>query len=356
MSLDKFAHLLKELQEEHEANAKLSGVNDRILVIDGLNTFIRAWTVVPSLNDDGEHVGGVTGYLKSVGALIRQFKPTRCIMVFDGKGGSQRRKKLLPEYKAGRRGKLNINRAEHMVQAEDEELRQMRLQIQRLSMYLEMLPVNVLSIDNIEADDVISYIATEVYKDSEIIISSSDKDFLHLIDDRVKVWAPMKKQLMDNQKVMERYDIPAHNFLLYRTFDGDKSDNIGGVNGVGKKSLIKHIPMITEDKEISIDDVIEYAKQQIADGSKYGVFKKIVDGEDTLKRNWRLMSLREHDFSASTKTLIRRILESEINPLNRREFNDTVIVDKIYNAIPNVNSWLTSTFTQLEEFAKTTRK
>ena len=47
------------------------------------------------MNDDGDHVGGVTGVLKSIGYAIRQTQPTRVIVVFDGKGGSQRRKKGL---------------------------------------------------------------------------------------------------------------------------------------------------------------------------------------------------------------------------------------------------------------------
>ena len=43
----------------------------------------------PALNDDGEHCGGVTGFLLSTAATIRRLKPTRVIIVFDGKGGSK---------------------------------------------------------------------------------------------------------------------------------------------------------------------------------------------------------------------------------------------------------------------------
>ena len=69
--------------------------NDSVLIIDGLNTFIRCWSSIPTMNDDGDHVGGVTGVLKSIGyATIRQTQPTRVVVVFDGKGGSQKKETI----------------------------------------------------------------------------------------------------------------------------------------------------------------------------------------------------------------------------------------------------------------------
>jgi 5'-3' exonuclease len=352
MSLDKYKGLFNELQKEKEATDKLSDKNDRILVIDGLNTFIRVWSAVPSLNEDGLHVGGIVGFLKSIGALIRKYQPTRCIIAFDGKNGNQRRKKLYSEYKAGRSFKINVNRAEHMKQSDDTEMESMRLQFARLSMYLQQLPITVLSVDNIEADDVIGYIATEIYKESEIIISSSDKDFLHLINDRVKVWQPIKKQLMDADKVLEKFEIPAHNLLVYRAFDGDKSDAITGVNGVGRKGLIKNIPILTGEDTITVDDVVKYAKQQIKNGNKYAIFKKIADGEDVVKRNAKLMDLRENHIAGPTKLKIQRLVEIETPPLNKNDFRKMFMTDKMFNAIPNIDGWMTSTFNTLDTFGR----
>ena len=64
-----------------------------MLIVDGLNTFIRVFSVMPTLNENGVHVGGIVGFLKSVGFAINMFNPTRTIIVFDGKGGSNRRRK-----------------------------------------------------------------------------------------------------------------------------------------------------------------------------------------------------------------------------------------------------------------------
>ena len=76
----------KELEEEL-SEPKIRKPNDHVLLIDGLNTFIRAFSVNPSLNEDGSHVGGLVGFLKSVRFTINKFKPTRCVVIFDGKGG-----------------------------------------------------------------------------------------------------------------------------------------------------------------------------------------------------------------------------------------------------------------------------
>ena len=77
--------------------------NDKVLIIDGLNTFIRVFSVIATTNDDGIHVGGIVGFLRSIGYTINMFRPTRVIIVFDGKGGSNRRRKILPEYKQNRK-------------------------------------------------------------------------------------------------------------------------------------------------------------------------------------------------------------------------------------------------------------
>jgi 5'-3' exonuclease len=66
-----YIDILKNLKESNTASQK---PNDRILLIDGLNTFIRAFAVNPSTNDDGIHIGGMTGFLQSIGYAINPSK------------------------------------------------------------------------------------------------------------------------------------------------------------------------------------------------------------------------------------------------------------------------------------------
>jgi 5'-3' exonuclease len=81
---------------ERSKERRVFDSDDRILIIDGHNTFIRVISSVAALNIDGMNVGGITGFLRSIGSNIRDFNPTRCIVVFDGKGGSTRRKSIYP--------------------------------------------------------------------------------------------------------------------------------------------------------------------------------------------------------------------------------------------------------------------
>ena len=63
--------------------------NDRVLLIDGLNIFLRAFAVNGSLNEKGVPVGGIMGFMKSLAFAIREMDPTRVVVVYDGAGGSK---------------------------------------------------------------------------------------------------------------------------------------------------------------------------------------------------------------------------------------------------------------------------
>ena len=90
------------------------GHNSHALIVDSTNLFIRNYSAVPSMNEDGQYTGGVVGFLKSLALAVRSFKPTRVILVFDGKGGSQRRRKLFPQYKENRKPPIRLNRSYDM--------------------------------------------------------------------------------------------------------------------------------------------------------------------------------------------------------------------------------------------------
>ena len=85
------------------------------------------------------------------------------------------------------------------------------MQVQRSVEYLEQLPITILSIDNIEADDTIAYISTTVLPKSDIIIMSTDKDFIQLVDNRISVWSPTKKKFYDTKEVLEDFEAPSKN-------------------------------------------------------------------------------------------------------------------------------------------------
>ena len=99
--LSKYIELLKEIQQEKDSVDSVN-INSRIMLIDGTNFYLRCFMANPSLNENGEHLGGSLGFLRSLGSYIKTFKPTRVIITFDGKGGSQKRRDIFSDYKGNR--------------------------------------------------------------------------------------------------------------------------------------------------------------------------------------------------------------------------------------------------------------
>ena len=344
----RYQDILREIEREKEQGTG-STKDSHLLVIDGLNTFIRVFSAVPALNDDGQHIGGVTGFLRSVAAVVRLIKPTRCIIVFDGKGGSRRRKDIYPEYKANRANKTAFNRYQEFASLEDEQ-DSMRRQFGRVIQYLNCLPVTTLSIDNVEADDIMAYIANEIYTDDKnrVTICSTDRDFLQLVNNRISVWSPIKKKMYTPSVMQEEFGFSSKNYLLYRSFIGDKSDNIPGLKGVGPKSLIKYFPAFTEDREITVEEIVQYANDV---DKKYKVHTLVSENKELLELNYKLMQLKEVDINGNAKMLTMNKVQGDIDKMNVLEFKKMFMADKMYTVIKDLDSWLKSSFNSLNAYA-----
>ena len=341
---NKFISFLDQVKdEEHKSVTRL---NDRVLIVDGLNTFIRSFSVNPAINDDGLHIGGLIGFLKSLRYTCDILKPSRCIIVFDGKNGSGRRQKIYPEYKATRKVKKRLNRNVDWGTAPQDEEQSMIQQMGRVVVYLEQLPLTLICVDGIEADDTMAYISQQLLPESDIILMSTDKDFLQLVDDRVKVWSPTKKKLYNKQSVLEEYGIPSRNILTYRILDGDKSDNINGVQGAGLKSLIKYIPLMTEDEDFTAKDLLEFVKNT---DSKIKLLENIKKSSNIIKRNYLLMQLQKVDIPKHTMRKIQGAVNGEVPQLIKYRFQTMFLKDKLSTSIPNLDSWLME-FTRLDRF------
>ena len=340
----KYAELLNEVSQEHN-DTKNESLNDRVLIIDGLNQFIRVFGAVPALNDDGEHCGGVTGFLLSTAATIRRLKPTRVVIVFDGKGGSNRRKKVYKKYKEGRTGLTKLNRLAGYEDLEDQK-ESMRKQFSRLIQYLQILPVSLTYIDYVEADDIIAYLANHYFK-KEVTIISSDKDFLQLVNPRIKVWAPTKKKMYDEALVKEEYGVIPQNLIFYRVLTGDKSDNIDGVRGVGVKTIQNKMGFLN-DSTLSLDTFIDKCSSECDEK----LSQKLNENVTTIELNYQLMQLKDPDISSSIKSNVREIMDSEESRLDLVEFKKMFMYDKLYTAFANVDSWLRNSFTSLDNYLK----
>ena len=328
---DKYKELEKDLSKP-----EVRKPNDHVLLIDGLNTFIRAFSVNPSLNEDGSHVGGLVGFLKSVRFAINKFKPTRCIIVFDGKGGSKPRQKIYSQYKAGRKVRSRLNRNVDWAINPQDEQDSMRLQIGRLIEYLEHLPLTLLALDKLEADDIISYVTNVTLKESKTTIMSTDKDFLQLVSPRVKLYSPTKKITYNEELVKKEFGIYPQNMLTCRVIDGDKSDGIPGVRGIGIKTLIKEFPELTQNEKFDIKRLMDSASSKTTKPSKL-----INNNEYIIKRNYLLMQLKDPDIANHTKLKITDAVNSVTPQLIKYKFQRLFVEDKLWGQIPNFDNWVT---------------
>ena len=342
---------LSILEEIKKSGGKVDSgePNDSVLLIDGLNTFIRVFSAIPTTNEDGIHIGGIVGFLRSIGYAINMVRPTRTIIVFDGKGGSNRRRKIFPEYKAGRKMSVRLNRTTGVSLTREDEHKMMIAQLNRVVEYLECLPLTIVNMENIEADDVIGYCSKHLFKNNKTTILSTDKDFIQLVDETTRVYSPTKKKMYDEEKVFEEYGIHPKNFLLFRMFDGDKSDGIPGVNGIGMKTLIKLFPFMETEEKYTLDDIYRSAETQ-----KNPLCEKVLQSKDLLDMNKTLMDLEDGIISGQTKLKVKEIVERPIQRLIKHRFQTMFLEDKMYTALPNLNSWLATTFNRMNHIAEKT--
>jgi 5'-3' exonuclease len=219
-------------------------------------------------------------------------------------------------------------------------------QLVRVSHYLDTLPVTTIQIDNVEADDVIAYLAVDSFKDSNTTIMSADKDFYQLVNEKIKVYSPTKKRLYGQAEVLNEYGINTKNFVLYRILDGDKSDNVGGITGCGLKTIIKCFPFLAEDKPYTVQDLFDYAESH---KGKLKVYDTILENKSIVNRNFDLMQLKDTIISTFSQLNINDILKKK-NRLNRYAFNNMITEDRMWNAIPGHGVWLETTFKKLDDF------
>ena len=274
----------------------------RIIICDGTNQFIRNYTVVPTLDKNGQRNGGVYGMLRSLAGYCRDMKPDKVIVCWDGAGGSKKRRAIFKDYKAGRKP-IRPPRINSNYEFEEENIADgKKRQRYRLAKYMHHLPLIEITLTDLEADDVVGYLVN-LFPDDEKIIISSDKDFFQLLNKNTIVYRPVKKQVYTTRNLIEEFDIYPHNFALARAITGDKSDNIIGVHRVGLKTLLKDFPFMSGKEQFELDDIFDFAREKRKEkkGEKY---VKFLDVEQRLRDNYKVVQLYTPTISYSNIDLI----------------------------------------------------
>lgn len=293
----------------------------RLMIIDGNNQYLRAYIVNPTLSPNGQPIGGVVGTLKILQKLCKEINPDEIIITWDGEGGSSKRKAMNKNYKEGR-SPVRLNRGIRNL-TENEEFENKVWQMTRLAEYLNQLPVIQFLYPNIEADDVISYVAQhQKYADWQKVIVSADKDFIQLINKNTVLFRPIQEEILNVKKIIEAYSIHPNNFALARSICGDSSDNIQGIKGIGLPTVSKRFPILSEEKTYFIEELRDYSV-----GKQGSVYEKVNENIELIKDNYKIMQLASPQVSFQTKTQINNVLQDFTPELNQMEFKKMSIQD-----------------------------
>jgi DNA polymerase-1 len=289
------------------------------MIIDSLNQFLRAMVVNPTLSPNGQPVGGVVGYMKTLQKLSREIKPDRIIVCWDGKDGSTRRRIDNKNYKEGRKP-LRLNWDNN--QTEEDTLKNKLWQTSRLMEYMNNMPVCQLMYASTEADDIISLVCKELPNDQKIIISS-DKDFYQLLDDKTIIYRPVQNEFVNRKKILDEFGIHPNNFAISRAICGDNSDNLKGVKGAGLATVAKRFPFLKEEKSATFDDIFEACKQD----SKVKLYESVLSSQQLIQNNYKIMQLYMPSMPPHVKIGVRDALDSYPKDFNKTEVRKMFMVD-----------------------------
>lgn len=252
--------------------------------------------------------------LKAVAKITAAAKPPTIVVAWEG-GGSARRRKILPEYKQTRRPvKLNRFYGDDIPDTKEN----LEYQVALIVQLFQHLPVCQVYVEGCEADDVIGYLAKYRFRDDNVTIVSSDKDFWQLIDDTTSVFRPTKKVMVGVEESRSETGIHPHNFALAKAVVGDGSDNIGGIQGVGFKTLAKRIPQLSDSRAVGLDELIAHCEAEIsARKNPPKFYTRIVEGREIIERNVKLMELDVHMFQPSEIKKTNGIIDAYVPKLDK---------------------------------------
>lgn len=322
-------------------------LNSRVLLIDGLNLFFRNFSVMNMLNSKGDHIGGLGGTLRSLGSLIKMINPTSVYMVFDGIGSSQNRKNIIPAYKSNR----NLTKITNwdIFQNVEEENDAKVDQIVRLIQYLQLLPIKILSMGKVEADDVIAILSDKLSKNPEnqVFMVTNDRDYLQLLKKNCILYLPNKKEFYTPDTITRDHGIMPENFLIYKTLMGDTSDKLDGVKGLGPKKLLKLFPELAT-KVVTIEDIFEISASKM---TLDVIYARVIQARDMLTKSYKIMDLSNPMIDEDDQQLLEDLIYTPTQEYRPKEFLQMYEEDQIGKIVRNVDRWLQENFEPLSKFS-----
>lgn len=264
----------------------------KTLVFDGNNILFRAFfTKRPDNIINGINVTPIHQFLSMVKASVKRFRPEKIVFTWDKRINSTKpnfRKELVP-YKEQR--------------VENEKTVELHQTIEHIQKFIDTLGIETIYPMNMEADDVIRYVAKNY--EGPMMIVSSDKDLLQLVSEHVHILLPSKDIIVTLDNFEEVATVPKNLFILYKAILGDVSDNIKGLDRYGPvkaKALAQHIrdnnnfydtDLITDEQRKIVERNIHVIDLRFAEefcGDEYAFYR---EQTNTFDRHFEVEPLKE---------------------------------------------------------------
>jgi DNA polymerase-1 len=283
------------------------------LLVDGDNLLTIGFYGQKNRFYKGRHIGGLFHFVDTLRRSFETYRLDKICVFWDGKEGSQSRKKIYHHYKENRKQR---NRTE-------EEINSYQYQRNRVKQYLEELYVRQAEFEYCESDDCIAFY-TQTSPNEKKIVYSSDRDLVQLINDNVILYNPSHRRLYSKNEIMpyDHEEVLIENVKLVKILCGDPSDNIFGIKNLGIKRLITLFPEI-KTKELSLQEVRNQCdllfqsdkENKLIQNFLTGVTKLGVFGDEFFEINNKMVCLDEPILTEEAKTgiisLIKENMDSE---------------------------------------------
>jgi len=297
----------------------------RMMIVDAYNQFIRGYIVDPSKNPNGSPIGGMRTFINILNKLTREVKPDLLVLVWDGKGGSKKRRSMNKDYKGGR--KPPRTNWSQVGMSEEDILDNKVWQQMRVIEYFNQTPIIQFMEPLVEADDVISYVKnSSMFSEWQKVIVSADKDFIQLLDDKTILHRPIQKEYLNKNSIVEKFGIHPLNFALARAIVGDSSDNLPGVPRVGISTVAKRFSFLSEERIYYLSDVVTECEKT---ENKQKVYTNILDNEELIENNYDIMQLSSPMLSIQAKQGIDDTFEQYKPHYNQTEIRKLMLQDGV---------------------------
>jgi DNA polymerase-1 len=287
----------------------------RILIIDSHAILYKnhyAFGTRQLKNSKGMTTSALFGFARVFFSMLNQLDPDYVCFAFD-KSRDTFRRELYPDYKANR-------------SATPEELKE---QFPYAVRFARSMGITAVTLDGFEADDILGTVShrfTESRDDVEAILVTGDRDSFQLINDKVKVAYISTKakegyELYDVEKIQEKYELEPPQLIDVKGLQGDSSDNIPGVSGVGEKTALKLIREYGNMDNVyeHIEEIKGKLKEKLQNDKEKAILSRTLGTIKTdLKLDFTLDDLKwEGEFPDEMFTLLK---ELEFNSLLNTAF------------------------------------